>query len=99
VEGVRTLSHEFAPLYDHRTWLERPRAVRLTRGIVRDGEAARVRWESDGMSREHRYIQQHRPREAADLVVDGSGAPGLDSNPSFILVCTGTANARFGLDD
>ena len=86
VEGIRALRRELAPLYDHRIWVECPRSARLSRGIARDGEVARARWELDWMPAEDRYIREHQPREVADLVVDGSGQSGTDTSQFFIAV-------------
>lgn len=73
VEGIYASRQELAHLYDLRVWVECPRELRLTRGLARDGEGARLRWEQDWMQAEDRYIEQHRPQHHADLVV--SGAP------------------------
>jgi uridine kinase len=69
VEGVYSPRKELARLYDLRIWVECPRELRLARGIERDGEAARDRWESEWMPDLDRYIIEHRAREAADFVV------------------------------
>jgi uridine kinase len=71
VEGIYSSRRELAPLYDLRVWVECPREVRLARGLERDGESARARWEHDWMPSEDRYILEHRPREYADVVVSG----------------------------
>jgi len=72
VEGIYTSRRELAPLYDLRIWVECPRHLRLSRGLERDGEASRARWELDWMPEENRYVAEHRPRERADLVVGGA---------------------------
>jgi uridine kinase len=46
--------------------------TRLSRGIERDGEAAREMWENNWMVSEDIYVKEHKPFEIADLVVDGS---------------------------
>jgi len=73
IEGVYTLRPELRPLYDVRIWVECPRRLRLARGLARDGEAARARWERDWMPAEDRYVAECCPAAGVDLVV--SGAP------------------------
>jgi uridine kinase len=71
IEGVYSSRRELAALYDLRVWVECPRELRLSRGLERDGETARQRWEEDWMASEDRYIQEHRPHESADVIVAG----------------------------
>jgi uridine kinase len=71
VEGVYSSRREIADLYDMRLWVECPRERRLARGLERDGEAARKRWEEDWMPSEDQYIREHRPHEYADAIVNG----------------------------
>jgi len=78
VEGIRALRRELAPLYDYRVWVECSRAVRLNRGVARDGEKARSRWELNWLPGDDRFVEEHRPQAIADLVVDGSGHSGID---------------------
>ena len=72
VEGVYTMRRELAYLYDLKLWVECPRAIRLTRGIARDGEKARAIWEQDWMPKEDYYVKTHLPREKADLFLNGA---------------------------
>ena len=72
VEGVYTMRRELTDLYDLKIWVECPRAIRLARGIARDGEKARTIWEQDWMPKEDYYIKTHLPRERADLFVNGA---------------------------
>lgn len=72
VEGVTAIRRELARYYDLTIWVECPRALRLARGLARDGEGARARWVEDWMPAEDRYVAEHRPEERADLVVDGA---------------------------
>ncbi len=88
VEGIRALRRELAPIYDQGVWITCPRSVRLDRGIARDGEKARRRWELDWMPAEDRYIEQHRPQDVAELVVDGSGESGIDFDEYFVALIT-----------
>jgi uridine kinase len=72
VEGIYSSRRELAPLYKMRVWVECPRELRLSRGLKRDGETARGRWEDDWMPCEDRYIREHRPQEYADATVNGA---------------------------
>jgi len=72
VEGVYASRRELADLYDLRVWVECPRELRLARGLARDGEDARSRWERDWMPSEDRYIKDHQPREQAHYVLCGA---------------------------
>jgi uridine kinase len=74
VEGVYCTRRELADLYDVRVWVACPRDVRLARGIERDGDDARGRWELDWMPCEERYVREHNPSEAAHYIVGGDAA-------------------------
>jgi uridine kinase len=71
VEGVTATRLELASAYDLTIWVDCPRELRLARGLARDGEGARSKWERDWMPAEDAYVAAHRPDERADLVVDG----------------------------
>ena len=71
VEGVYSSRRELAQHYDMRIWVDCPRELRLLRGLNRDGEVARRKWEEDWMPSEDRYILEHRPQELADAVFKG----------------------------
>lgn len=72
VEGVYTMRCELTDLYDLKIWVECPRAIRLARGIARDGEEARTIWEQDWMPKEDDYVKTHLPHERADLSINGA---------------------------
>jgi uridine kinase len=72
VEGVCALHRMFRGAYDVRVWVEAPYAVRLARGVARDGEAARSTWVEHWMPAEERYIARDDPVSCAHVVVDGS---------------------------
>lgn len=86
VEGISSLRNELAPFYDFKVWVVSPRPVRLQRGLERDGEAARSRWEEDWMPAEEHYFHRHHPQEQADLWVEGSARPGVDPLVAFLLL-------------
>ena len=72
VEGVYTMRRELISLYDLKIWVECPRAIRLARGIARDGEKARAIWEQDWMPKEDYYVKTHLPHEEADFFLNGA---------------------------
>lgn len=72
IEGVMATRRELRERYDFRIWVECPRELRLARGIERDGEAARERWEHEWMVAEDRYMAGHDPKASAHLVLDGA---------------------------
>lgn len=73
VEGVYSTRVELAQFYDLTVWVECPRAVRLARGIQRDGEASRHKWENEWMPAEDRYVKEHSPHTRADLFYTEAG--------------------------
>ena len=70
LEGVTASREAFRPFLAFAIWIETPRAVRLLRGLERDGEEARGLWER-WMAAEDEYVERERPAERADLVVSG----------------------------
>ncbi len=85
VEGVGVLRQELAACYDFKVWVRCPRQRRLERGVARDGEQARERWERQWLPADERFVQLHHPENVADLVVDGSGD--LTTARSAYFVC------------
>ena len=74
VEGVYSTHEALRDFYDLRIWVTARRAVRLSRGMARDGEEARGRWVDVWMPAEDRYVAEQAPPDHAHLVLDGSGA-------------------------
>ena len=74
VDGVYSTHETLRDFYDLRIWVNAPRAVRLARGLQRDGEEARSMWADVWMPAEGRYIADQAPQDYAHLVFDGSGA-------------------------
>lgn len=72
IEGVYSTRNELLEYYDFTIWVETPRETRLSRGLERDGEEARDRWEKDWMVAEDIYVKAHKPHERADLVIAGT---------------------------
>ncbi|CAH0279672.1 Uridine kinase [Peribacillus sp. Bi96] len=72
IEGTYSIRKELAGAENFTIWVECPRELRLKRGLERDGEDARQMWEDNWMVHEDLYVDAQRPRERADLVVDGT---------------------------
>jgi uridine kinase len=70
LEGVTAARSAFRPYLAFSIWVETDRAMRLQRGINRDGQASRAQWES-WMAKEDDYISRERPAEHVDLVLRG----------------------------
>ena len=86
VEGVYMLRTELRRYASVSIWVETPREVRLDRGILRDGEAARSRWIDEWMPAEDAYVSAMRPDAAATLVVDGQSHHGIDPRRDVIVL-------------
>lgn len=72
IEGVSSTRREFRPFLAARVWVECPRALRLERGLLRDGPAALPNWEL-WMAHEDAYVADHQPSLGADFVIRGDG--------------------------
>ena len=73
VEGVTALRPDLRKYWHVSAWVDCPRGLRLERGVARDGEAIRSKWEDIWMPGEDEYFARDRPREHALFVYDGSG--------------------------
>lgn len=71
VEGVSSMRRELGRYWDLAIWVTCPHAVRLARGIARDGEAKRSQWENVWIPEEDAYVADQKPDERADVVVSG----------------------------
>lgn len=89
VEGIYSTHRTLRDLYDLRIWVTAPRAVRLARGIERDGEEARSRWVDVWMPAEDRYIADQAPHDHAHLVLDGTGAMAEQGDEDSLTVTGG----------
>jgi uridine kinase len=83
VEGVTAADRGVEPWPSLRIWVETTNAIRLDRGIERDGEALRDRW-LDWMRWERDHFAIENTRDRADLIVDGS--PSLPHDPDSEIV-------------
>ena len=72
VEGNSSYRCELGPAWDLVIWVECPSDLRLRRGIERDGEAMRWKWEKVWMPEEEEYVRAQNPIAGADVVIDGS---------------------------
>ena len=70
LEGVTSSRVAFRPYLAYSIWIETPREECLRRGLERDGEGMRVRWER-WMFEEDAYVARERPELHADTVVPG----------------------------
>jgi uridine kinase len=70
LEGVTASRQAFRRYLAYSIWVETPRDLRLERGLERDGQQARARWEQ-WMEEEDRYIERERPAERADRILRG----------------------------
>lgn len=72
LEGVGCWAPAYDDLVGVLVWVEAPRAVRLARGMARDGEHMREHWLT-WMDDEDSLHARLRTLERADVVVDGVG--------------------------
>lgn len=78
VEGVTALRPDLRDYWHVSAWVDSPRELRLERGVARDGEAIRSKWEDIWMPGEDEYFERDRPREHARFIYDGSGQASAD---------------------
>lgn len=85
VEGVTSGSKAVSPYLSFLIWVTAPREVRLARGIARDGEAYRSRWEAWSLEEDESFSTD-ATRERADLRVDGSPTLPHDPEREFVVI-------------
>ena len=73
VEGVSCASREPAKYASFVVWIDAPEEVRLARGLARDGERARGRWER-WMEQERALFETEGTERLADVRVGGTEA-------------------------
>jgi hypothetical protein len=83
VEGVSSARLAVADRLSWAVWIATRPAVRLHRGLERDGDEALQLWRT-GMAEEDRHFTQDRTMERADVVVDGNPMTPHDPDVSFI---------------
>ena len=72
VEGVGSGALPAARWATVLVWVEAPYDLRMDRGLERDGDAFAPHWEAWARA-EQVHFAEHRTRERADVVVDGTG--------------------------
>jgi uridine kinase len=70
LEGVAAAREAFSPYLTYSIWIDAPAAMRLRRGLDRDGSGALEQWRA-WMTEEDEYRSRERPDERADLVIRG----------------------------
>jgi uridine kinase len=85
VEGVGAGSRIVRPYLSLLIWVEAPTALRLVRGLERDGEAYRPQWER-WREREDRLFEVERTRGSADLRVDGAPAVAHEPRQEYVTL-------------
>jgi len=72
LEGCGAARRDADAVASLRVWVEAPDALRLERGLARDGEAARAHWKA-WMADERAHFAREGTRERADLWLDAAG--------------------------
>lgn len=72
LEGVFCLTARLRHAYTFKIWCQADPALRLARGLARDGEAARSMWLDVWMPAEKAYMESEHPEHFADLAYDSS---------------------------
>ncbi|MFH8411509.1 uridine kinase [Streptomyces sp. NPDC018019] len=83
LEGVSSSRLSVADRLTCAVWIESPRAVRLRRGLERDGDEALPLWHT-WMAQEDRHFAQDNTVRRADVVVDGSPLIPHDPDSAFV---------------
>ncbi|WP_163554632.1 uridine kinase family protein, partial [Candidatus Frankia alpina] len=72
VEGVYCLERKLRACYTFTVFCQAEPALRLARGLQRDGEGSRDQWVNEWMPAENEYMALQRPDHFAQMVVDSS---------------------------
>jgi uridine kinase len=83
VEGVSSARREIAAALALAVYITAPRDIRLERGLARDGEDARARWER-WMAEEDVHFRSDGALARCDLIVDGG--PEVPHDPELEFV-------------
>ncbi|TMD78568.1 MAG: hypothetical protein E6I82_00900 [Chloroflexi bacterium] len=84
-EGVGAGSRIVRPYLTYLIWVEAPGALRLTRGLERDGQARLPEW-NRWREREDALFRREETRTCADLTVDGAPSVAHDPAAEFVLL-------------
>ncbi|WP_105616310.1 uridine kinase family protein [Vallitalea okinawensis] len=89
IEGVYSSRIELRDYYDYKIWVEADYQLRLNRGIERDGDEMREKWEEEWMPKEIKYIASkiHNPRENADIIIHGNSGDCKSFNMLKTKIC------------
>lgn len=90
VEGVTSGSTTVAPYLTFLVWVTAPLHVRVQRGIERDGESYRSRWEAWSRE-EEKAFNADETRERADLCIDGAPEVPHDHEREFVVLRSETS--------
>ena len=71
LEGASSARKEFRPYLTYAIWVETPMEICMKRGLERDGQKARKRWE-EWFAKEEKYIKRDNPQDYADIIVSGN---------------------------
>jgi hypothetical protein len=85
VEGVGSGSRIVRPYLSMLIWVEAPTALRLTRGLERDGEVYRPQWDR-WREREDRLFRLEGTRECAEIRVDGAPTVAHDPRREYVTL-------------
>jgi uridine kinase len=85
VEGVNSGLRAAASYLSVLLWVEAPFELRLLRGLQRDGEVSRPRWQR-WMTQEDALFIAERTRERADVRVDGGSTQPHDPERAFVTL-------------
>jgi uridine kinase len=78
IEGCFSIRNELLPFYDVQIWIDSSKQNCLDRVIQRErnGSDNRYLWENVYRPAEEKYMEIQKPREHADIVIDGTGQVG-----------------------
>jgi len=85
VEGVGAGSRIVRPFVSQLIWVESPSALRLERGLARDGTDRLTEWER-WRRREDALFAREGTRAAADLLIDGAPTEPHDPDQEFVVI-------------
>ena len=85
VEGVSALRKAFRPYLTYGIFVETPPAIRLRRGLERDGNYS-LSLLQDWMAEEDAYLTRENPAAHADLIISGNPSADLDQGSVDIIV-------------
>jgi hypothetical protein len=83
IEGVSSARQEVAPHLALAVWVEAPRAVRLARGLERDGEEARANWER-WMAEEDSHFRSDETKARCQVFVNGAPTRPHEARSEFV---------------